>query len=274
MNLIDNYVLHIDSFTRLPNAYPNQPVTYYKAIGSTIQVNSWVTYADLVPAILSRNYVKVDYYISVNNLGNYDIYAIDITGYTDTYYINAYGTYVSIDNNGVSYHHDFETPLTMGRLSTYNSQVIFSTDNEENYYTINPKLDSTHGFLNHFSFGSYVITTNSYSTANLDYSSAENEIYNFIRSSVVDVDTAYYNGYDVGYNNGYDVGYQNGYDYGYDVGNLADDNATAFTYIGQAIGGVADIMNIQVLPNMTIGLLVSIPLTIALIKVVFNLVKK
>lgn len=81
-------------------------------------------------------------------------------------------------------------------------------------------------------------------------------------------ETAYETGYTNGYGNGYGDGYADGY-------NQTDSNtANAFGYIGQAFEAVSNVLAIQVLPHITLGLVFSIPLTFTLIILVFKLVKK
>lgn len=87
--------------------------------------------------------------------------------------------------------------------------------------------------------------------------------------------------YDNGYNNGQSVGYSNGYNNGFNDGYAqgqagagTQETAHAFTYITQAFGAVSNILSIEVLPHVTLGVCFSIPLVIVLIMTIFKLVKK
>lgn len=86
----------------------------------------------------------------------------------------------------------------------------------------------------------------------------------------------YTRGVSNGYANGYANGVKVGYDQGFNAngGNVSRETATAFDYIGGAINVVAPIMEIEVLPHITLGLCFSIPLVLTLIMVIFKMVKK
>lgn len=75
--------------------------------------------------------------------------------------------------------------------------------------------------------------------------------------------------YDTGYSNGYYNGLVDGYN-----SNIDTNTATAFDYIGGAFGAVNNILAIEVLPHVTLGLCFSIPLVFVLIMTIFKLVKK
>lgn len=86
----------------------------------------------------------------------------------------------------------------------------------------------------------------------------------------------YQNGYNEGYLSGYDNGYNTGYDDGYAIGHsgIDDNSATAFSYIGTAFRSVASIMELEILPHITLATCFSIPLVFILIITIFKLVKK
>lgn len=95
------------------------------------------------------------------------------------------------------------------------------------------------------------------------------------------ITSAYKQGETAGYNNGYTVGWVNGNDTGYTAGYNAGINiggtpqtATAFTYIEGAFNVVGSVMSLEVLPNITLGLVWSIPLVLILIMTIFKLVRK
>lgn len=90
----------------------------------------------------------------------------------------------------------------------------------------------------------------------------------------------YRQGYQSGSGAGYATGRVDGFDEGYQTGlnaggaNIGSQQATAFSYIGTAFGVVSDVLSIQVLPNITLGLCFSIPLVFVLIMTIFKLVRK
>lgn len=75
------------------------------------------------------------------------------------------------------------------------------------------------------------------------------------------------------FDSGYANGYQNGLADGFNS-RIDTNTATAFDYIGRAFGAVNNILAIEVLPHVTIGLCFSIPLVFVLIMTIFKLVKK
>lgn len=89
--------------------------------------------------------------------------------------------------------------------------------------------------------------------------------------------SAIYNSWQTAMDTGYTSGYGNGYADGYADGfnsNLDHDTVNAFNYISQAFTAVSDVLAIQILPNITLGLVFSIPMVFTLILLTFKLVKK
>lgn len=84
--------------------------------------------------------------------------------------------------------------------------------------------------------------------------------------------------YNQGYGNGFASGYVQGQDIGFQNGvnsqGTPQAQATAFTYIEGAFRAVSNIMTLEVLPNITLGLAFSIPLVFVLIMTIFKLVRK
>lgn len=85
----------------------------------------------------------------------------------------------------------------------------------------------------------------------------------------------YNRGYGAGYSSGWTQGNDNGYQIGINQnGNIEQAPAQAFDYIGGAFGAVSNIMSLEVLPNITLGLAFSIPMVFVLIMTIFKLVRK
>lgn len=85
------------------------------------------------------------------------------------------------------------------------------------------------------------------------------------------------NEYQRGYNGGYATGYVEGQQYGFEQGlhsGIDSNTANALGYVKQAFGVVDNIMSLQVLPNITLGLVFSIPMVLVAIMVIFRIVKK
>lgn len=107
------------------------------------------------------------------------------------------------------------------------------------------------------------ITPNSVSNMKLSYGSPFSTIAN----------SEYERGYTAGYNTGRVEGVQEGFEQGVHSG-IDGNTANALGYVKQAFGVVDNIMQLQVLPNITLGLVFSIPMVLVAIMVIFKIVKK
>lgn len=85
----------------------------------------------------------------------------------------------------------------------------------------------------------------------------------------------YTRGESAGFSAGWQQGNENGYQIGLNQnGNITQAPATAFDYIGSAFGAVGNVLSLEVLPNITLGLVFSIPMVFVLIMTIFKLVRK
>lgn len=83
--------------------------------------------------------------------------------------------------------------------------------------------------------------------------------------------------YQRGYGNGFASGWVQGNENGYQIGVNSGVNpttATAFTYISETFNAVGGLLELEVLPHITLGLCFSIPLVFVLIMTLFKLVRK
>ena len=78
------------------------------------------------------------------------------------------------------------------------------------------------------------------------------------------------NDYQEGYAFGYDTGYDDGYGQGYNVGTS---NENVFSLLKHAANSIQDLLNIEVLPNISLWVLISIPLSISIILIMFKLLR-
>lgn len=83
----------------------------------------------------------------------------------------------------------------------------------------------------------------------------------------------YERGHSAGYSTGWVEGQKYGFEQGYNSG-IDGNTHNALGYIKQAFGVVDTIMQLQVLPNITLGLVFSIPMVLVAIMVIFKIVKK
>ena len=82
------------------------------------------------------------------------------------------------------------------------------------------------------------------------------------------------NDYQEGYAFGYDTGYNDGYGQGYNVGfNDGSSDENVFSMLKHAANSIQDILNIEVLPNISLWLLISIPLSISIMLIMFKLLR-
>lgn len=82
------------------------------------------------------------------------------------------------------------------------------------------------------------------------------------------------NDYQEGYAFGYDTGYNDGYGQGFDVGfNQGSSNEGVFSMLKHAANSLQDLLNIEVLPNISLWLLISIPLSVSIILIMFKLLR-
>lgn len=160
----------------------------------------------------------------------------------------------------------------------YNDVASFeSYQNEYGEYSTYSRQLTQNGQVTYFDVYGHIDTSlNDYYRGVANYcvyiSSNTNEVFN------IGVSNAYSKLDSMSYNNGYNYGYQDGlkvgYDNGYKDGAMSDEMLTAFDYIGQAVGGVSSILNIEILPHMTLGLLITIPATLGIIAMIFRIIKK
>lgn len=79
--------------------------------------------------------------------------------------------------------------------------------------------------------------------------------------STIETDS-YHNGYQTGYNDGYNVGF-----------NESSSNEGVFSMLKHAANSLIDLMNIEILPNISLWLLISIPLSISIMLIMFKLLR-
>lgn len=88
----------------------------------------------------------------------------------------------------------------------------------------------------------------------------------------------YESGYAIGYRsgeiNGKREGYTEGLEVGKTMGGVDTNTYQAFGYIGQTFESIGSILEIEVLPHITLGLCFSIPFVLVMIMVLFRMLKK
>lgn len=157
---------------------------------------------------------------------------------------------------------------------------------------------------NNTSYGNYQLTLNQYySKSVFDFSNLKGDNYRLNSLAIRGENIAFYDygfcidshvdyldfsygsptyqlenvAYQNGYNSGYQAGYVNGNNAGYTLGvntQIDGNTATAFSYVTQAFNAVGGILELEVLPHVSLGLCFSIPLILVLIMTIFKLVRK
>lgn len=72
-------------------------------------------------------------------------------------------------------------------------------------------------------------------------------------------------GYGYGYDDGYGDGYGIGYDYGYDNGFDASETFNFASLLTQVFVGIGSLLAIEILPNISIGTIIAVPLVFGII---------
>ena len=118
--------------------------------------------------------------------------------------------------------------------------------------------------------------TSFYKVANeFYYSSNSQNIYlSYGAPTYSEYQRGFQNGYNDGFTSGWVQGNENGYILGQNSNGLENTTANAFDYIGSAFGAVNSIMQLEILPNITLGVAFTIPMVFVLIMTIFKLVRK
>ena len=211
-----------------------------------------------------------------------------LTNKCDYLFIQNTGSYgVDVDNfvydNTTNTSNDAEDYLNLGLMDSHDYFNALVSDDVFTYYnaTYYANLRTDDVCLYDFNMvgSSSLIATNTLRFYNhflmIDNGNEENYTLNLTIGS--NYSYVYNNAYASGYSGGYGTGYNNGYQNGFNDGQATNETleaAQAFDYIGGAFGAAASILEIEVLPHITLGLCFSIPLVLVLIMTIFKLVRK
>lgn len=149
-------------------------------------------------------------------------------------------------------------------LTLQNGYAVFDYSNINYENVVSPYLPIRGENMNFYTYVNDLSWTNVPTYITFAYGAPTKQAYNEGRQ----------NGYQDGYQAGWVNGQQYGYDQGVHSGGLDKPTADAFTYLGKAFEVVDNVLSIQVLPNITLGLCFSIPLTVVIITVLFKLMRK
>ena len=189
------------------------------------------------------------------------------------YYVNLTSTDVLIYN--LAYYSAFEdsddtgtfiyfNPLTRVVLENFGVSPTFNVLNFMTY--VGPSLDLFLDFYLDNNFGKLFSVQNDYKyPSNIDsYIFARNtKFVNFEQDFITSLlNSTSSSSYQEGYNVGYNVGY-----------NESTTNNSVFTMLKYAANSIQDLLNIEVLPNISLWLLISIPLSVSIMLILFKLLR-
>lgn len=174
------------------------------------------------------------------------------------------------------YAQDYATPIGEG----YN--CYGEIDFEGFHYTLSQGDTSVYDFTNTKSGIRYREDAVIVSAPNSAYYCHALAIKGAIDNLSIGLGTPFYDQYTEGYDSGlsrgdyfgYKRGYNDGYEVGATTGGVDANTHNAFGYIAETFNAMGGIFNLQVLPNVTLGLCISIPLVLVLIMVIIRMVKK
>lgn len=273
--MLDNgdvhYVVDNNTYT---NGTPYEEAVYYMANYANRTYNSYAnmilyylessdTYVliarDVVDYVIMDSYtsdIDVNLCCLHNNLDSDVLEDLNmVTGYaqvtaTNTYTSYTYNTQGERLSNGVKLVTDFTNIAAFDNGNTHYEE-----------YTLNRMVVRGENCT----YNKYMIEVipNTLSNMKISYGSPFSTIAN--------------NEYQRGFNGGYATGYVEGQNYGFEQGlhsGIDGNTANALGYVKQAFSVVDNIMQLQVLPNITLGLVFSIPMVLVAIMVIFKIVKK
>ena len=243
---------------------PNSFLTT-KQIG---EFHLYFTASNLVAAAFSNNYNDYLLKVSDNNnnvYGQYHPQSVVLQNYDDTYHLIV-----------LFYSYDLEN-------------LNITNNNWKFYLQINGSfaVDDYITIVNHYDYQLQLVYKPSFSWKYYG-DITNNEFYQsgYQDGSANGYDIGYDDGYDIGYDDGINVGYDDGYDIGYDDGvNVGYDDGydigfndgvashNDYSFIGllsQVFIGLGSFLAIELLPHITIGAIVSVPLVFGIISFIIG----
>lgn len=267
-----HYVLDTNTYT---NGTPFNEAVYFMSNYANRQYNS---YANMIMYWLAseERYVLitrdiVDYVVTDSYTSDIDIVLACLNGTSDSAVLEDLSLVLGYAENtainpftNFTYNSQAEQDLSNNQKLVTDFTNIAPFDNGSTHYeTYNLERMVVRG--ENVTYNKYMleITPNALSNMKISYGSPFSTIAN----------NEYKRGYTAGYNTGRVEGVQAGFEQGVHSG-IDSNTHNALGYVKQAFGVVDNIMQLQVLPNITLGLVFSIPMVLVAIMVIFKLVKK
>lgn len=245
-------------------------VTYKQLSSSADLVGFMIRNQDGNYNLVLRNnldFVKFDYFGNSNY--------VDITC-ADYYQVSTGGYYPFEDGGDLLNTYlvvDSEYPLTYTSISTVSYDISLEANEKSVYdfsntnYALDYRIQSYpvnfRGEIEYFYFHAFNIS------GNIDYLNIS------VGSPIYDeYARGYSKGYSEGYYDGYDIGWDDGYNFGSGVDRIDKNTHNTFSYIAEGFKAVNNVLEIEVLPHVTLGLCFSIPFVIGMMTILFKLIKR
>ena len=204
------------------------------------------------PVLFNNNVVSLEYYLEFE------------TGTTKSYSLGYYFKPDILSDGGENYMQFL--PVSRNSLIGFNvlpdfNILNFSYYNSTSFSTFYEYVNGNQVLSNLFSINVNYIYNNSIFNFSVNKS-----LVNFININQDTItpllDASYSDGYTSGYNDGYNVGFSE-----------ATSNEGVFSMLKHAANALQDFLNIEVLPNISLWLLLSIPLSISIMLIMFKLLR-
>ncbi|MEM3312281.1 MAG: hypothetical protein QW042_05035 [Thermoplasmata archaeon] len=219
-------------------------------------------YTDETTSILQFMNIGINYFnVGINNVALDDIETFEIN--YDLYF----DIYIEIDDyiDDVIYENEISFEINNETIS-YN--IFFSNDNAPNYVSSFQELVTGNTLVRYIPGG--LVIPIEYEKGYQDgYNDGVTETEDYYEELIIpDIKEEYE---EIGYNNGYDYGLEIGYNNGYNDGVIAgSNNFNILNLIRSLFDLVWDALNVEMLPNIKLIYIVSIPLILSVIKFILG----
>ena len=227
-------------------------------IGKNVNVLLSTTTSDVYTFYSNVGYSDLDLsdnaYQSLINGGS-------ISGGTDDFGFNCTNYFRFVYNE--EYTNAFSTDFTKIYNLVYYIELDSTNSRSINYERLFDGLLTYLGSLSH----TYLVANSNYQISSdifASHSLQRTRFYNIDKDFITPlVDIASSSSYTDGYNDGFQVG----------LNQVTSSNVSVFTMLKLAANSLQDFLNIEVLPNISLWLLISIPLSISIMLIMFKLLR-
>ena len=215
-------------------------------VNNYFRFNHRTEYEPKISSIYSSCY-SLDYYIEINGVGF-------------SYELGYYSLIEGADENGEYVEYKFikyEDFINLGIYVNYYALNLSFYNNE--------KLNIFQHYSDNNEIGNIFGNNDKFRLPNKFFGVNENR-FKFINITKENNENSYFLGYDIGHTDGYNQGYEVGF-------NQGSSDESVFSLLKHAANSIQDLLNIEVLPNISLWLLISIPLSISIMLIMFKLLR-